>query len=229
MRPLVAFLLPFLLLVAAAGAAEVTYNRDIRPILSDNCVSCHGFDEQGRKADLRLDTFDGATESGAIVPGDVAASLLWERITSDDADEVMPPPETHKTLTAAQKDVLRRWIEAGAEYEPHWAFVPPAPVAPPAVAAVAWPRSDRDRFILARREQEGLAPAPEADRATLIRRVTLDLTGLPPTPAEVEAFLADESSQAYEKVVDRLLASPHYGERMAVDWLDAARYADTNG
>jgi hypothetical protein len=233
MRPLVAILLPFLrpflLVASAAGAAEVTYNRDVRPILSDNCFSCHGFDEKGRKADLRLDTFEGATESGAIVPGDAAASLLWERITSDDADEVMPPPETHKTLTAAQKDVLRRWIEAGAEYEPHWAFVPPGAVEPPAVAAAAWPRSDLDRFILARLEQEGLAPAPEADRATLIRRVTLDLTGLPPTPAEVEAFLADESPQAYEKVVDRLLASPHYGERMAVDWLDAARYADTNG
>ena len=233
MRPLVAFLLPFLLpflfLASAAGAAEVTYNRDVRPILSDNCFSCHGFDEKGRKADLRLDTFEGATESGAIVPGDAAASLLWERITSDAADEVMPPPETHKTLTAAQKDVLRRWIEAGAEYEPHWAFVPPMRPTPPLVQQSAWPRNEIDRFVLEKLEIAGLHPAPEADRPTLIRRLSIDLIGLPPLPAEIDAFVADTDPQAYERLVDRLLASPHYGERMALAWLDAARYADSNG
>jgi mono/diheme cytochrome c family protein len=229
--PFVAALVAILVALPAgsATAATPTYNRDIRPILSDNCFACHGFDEKGRKADLRLDTLEGATESGAIVPGDAAASTLWDRITADAPDEVMPPPESHKTLTPEQKDLLRRWIDAGAAYEPHWSFVPPARVAPPAVAAASWPRSDLDRFILARLEQEGLVPAPEADKAALIRRVTLDLTGLPPTLAQVDAFLADASPQAYEKVVDRLLASPHYGERMAVDWLDAARYADTNG
>jgi hypothetical protein len=222
------------LLVSSAGfGAEVSFNRDVRPILSDNCFYCHGTDAKERKAGLRLDTFEGATVETdgvrAIVPGDPANSAAWERILSDDPDEVMPPPKSHKKLSAAQKEILKRWIASGATYEPHWSLVPIRSFPVPAVKQPAWPRGDLDRFVLARVEAEGLAPAPEASKEVLIRRVTLDLTGLPPTPAEVEAFLRDTSGTAYETVVDRLLKSPHFGERMAVDWLDAARYADTNG
>jgi hypothetical protein len=227
-------LIPVLTLVHAGAAEPVHYNRDIRPILSDNCFSCHGFDPKARKADLRLDTPEGATavnddDLRAIVPGNVSQSTLWSRLNSTDEDEVMPPPKTHKTVTAAQKEKLRQWIQQGAKYEKHWSFEPLAPVKLPVVKAGAWPRNDLDRFILARLEKEGLTPSAEATKETLIRRVSLDLTGLPPTPAEVDAFAADVSPQAYEKVVDRLLKSPRYGERMAVDWLDAARYADSNG
>ncbi len=221
------------LVISSAAAQAPSYNRDVRPILSDNCFSCHGFDPKTREADLRLDTREGATADNdgtiAIVPGDVGKSALWKRIHSTDEDEVMPPPETHKKLTDAQKEILRRWIEQGAPYEKHWSFVPPAAEELPAVKQADWPRAELDRFVLARLEKEGLAPSPEAAKESLIRRVTLDLTGLPPTLEEVDAFLADASSDAYEKLVDRLLASPHYGERMAVDWLDGARYADTNG
>jgi hypothetical protein len=232
MKSTVSLLIPFVLASIAHGA-ELSFNREVRPILSDKCFACHGFDPKTRKADRRLDTFEGATAEidgvRAIVPGDVQASEAWLRIVSDDADEVMPPPKSHKKLTATEKATLRRWIEQGAKYEPHWAFVKIAPVPAPEVKRADWPRSALDRFILARLEAEGLAPSAEAERETLIRRVTLDLTGLPPTIAEVDAFLADASPTALEKVVDRLLASPHYGERMAVDWLDAARFADTNG
>ena len=222
------------LAVAAPHAAEpLRYNRDIRPILSDNCFSCHGFDPKHREAELRLDTAEGATADHdgvrAIVPGDVEKSELWVRLNHTDKDEVMPPPKSHKTVTAAQKEMLRSWIQQGAKYEPHWAFAPLAPVALPKTKRNGWARNDLDRFILARLESEGLAPSAEAARETLIRRVSLDLTGLPPTLAEVDAFLGDTSSQAFEKVVDHLLKSPLYGERMAVDWLDAARFADTNG
>jgi hypothetical protein len=218
----------------AAGAdSSVSFNRDIRPILSDNCFYCHGFDPKNRKADLRLDTPEGATAehdgSRAIEPGDLAHSELWERINSDDKDEMMPPPKAHKTVTAAQKETLKRWIEQGAKYQSHWSFIPVAPVDAPAVKRADWPRNEIDRFILARLENESLRPSPEASKATLIRRVTLDLTGLPPTLEEVQAFAADDSPQAYERVVDRLLRSPRFGERMAVDWMDAARYADTHG
>jgi mono/diheme cytochrome c family protein len=219
--------------MSAGIASEVSYNRDIRPILSDNCFACHGPDEKHRKADLRLDTFDGATADKdglrALVPGDPAKSELWARLNSPDEDEVMPPPKSHKTVTATQKTALRQWIEQGAKYEKHWSFVPLAPVKVPEVKHADWPRHEVDRFVLSRLEREGLAPSPEATRETLIRRATLDLTGLPPTLAEVDAFLADTSPGAYEKVVARLLKSPHFGERMAVDWLDAARYADSNG
>ncbi len=219
--------------ISSLRAQAPSYNRDIRPILSDNCFSCHGFDPKTREAGLRLDTREGATADHdgviAIVPGDLGKSALWKRIHSSDDDEVMPPPETHKKITDAQKETLRRWIEQGAPYEKHWSFVPPAAGELPAVKQADWPRGELDRFVLARLEAAGLAPSSEASKESLIRRVTLDLTGLPPTLPEVDAFLADTSPDAYEKVVDRLLASPAYGERMAVDWLDAARYADTNG
>jgi len=217
-----------------AIASEVlSFNRDVRPILSDNCFACHGFDPKTREAGLRLDTREGALADNdgviAIVPGNIKKSALWDRINSSDDDEVMPPPKTHKTLSSAQKKILRIWIEQGAPYEKHWSFVPPAAAAIPKVKNADWPHNPIDHFVLAKLEAKAIKPTPEADKETLIRRVTLDLTGLPPTLPEIEAFLADTSTDAYDKLVDRLLASPHYGERMAVDWLDAARYADTNG
>ncbi len=221
------------LALATLHAAEtkpsgpISFNRDIRPILSENCFACHGFDPKHRKADLRLDTFEGATEdrkgSRAIVPGDLENSDLWERINSDDPEEVMPPPKSHKpTLNAAQRQVLKTWIEQGATYEHHWSFEPPKTTAGIKGHPI-------DHFIQARLAAEKLAPSPVADPATLIRRVSLDLTGLPPTPQEVAAFVANPSADAYGKLVDRLLASPHYGERWGRWWLDQARYADSNG
>ena len=224
---------PLLLLTFAALAAEAApkldFNRDIRPILSDNCFACHGFDAKKRKADLRLDTPEGATAINdgvqAIKPGDPDGSELIKRLLTKDPEEVMPPPESHKKLTQAQIDTLRRWIAEGAAYRKHWSFEPP--VRPPVPAAKG--TSPIDAFLHAELSAQGLQPAPAADKARLLRRVTLDLTGLPPTPAEVEAFLADNSPQAYDKVVERLLASTRYGEHMARGWLDAARYADTHG
>jgi hypothetical protein len=224
------FLVPMAVL-CAGDLSVVRYNRDVLPILADQCFQCHGFDKANRKAGLRLDQREGAMaelESGAraIVPGDVNASALVERLFTSDTDEVMPPKKSGKTLTAAQKDVLKRWIEQGAKYEPHWAYVPPVMVEPPVVAAVTQPA---DRFIRARLAKEGIAPAPVADRATLIRRVTLDLTGLPPAPLEVDAFVSDARADAFERVVDRLLQSEHFGERWARWWLDLAHYADSDG
>jgi hypothetical protein len=218
----------------ASAADRLSYNRDIRPILSDNCFGCHGPDAHDRKGGLRLDAPQPdkpPTDSGlaAIVQGKPEESELIARILADDPDVIMPPPESNKTLSPAHKEMLRQWIAEGAAYEPHWAYLAPVRPDVPQVKHASWPKNDIDRFILARLEDEGLAPSPEADRFTLIRRLSLDLTGLPPTRAEAEAFLADASPDAYEKLVDRLLASPHYGERMAIDWLDAARYADTNG
>jgi hypothetical protein len=213
----------------AVGAERLSYNRDIRPILVENCLSCHGADSAGRKADLRLDLRDAAIASGAIVPGDPDSSPLLDRIHSDDPDEVMPPPATKKTLTADQKRLLARWIAAGAEYEPHWSFIPPRRPDPPAVRDQAWVRNPIDRFVLARLEQEGLAPAPEADRRTIARRLALDLTGLPPEPAVVEAFVADTRPDAYDRLVDAFLAMPEWGEHRGRHWLDYARYADTHG
>jgi hypothetical protein len=212
----------------------VDFNRQIRPLLSENCFRCHGPDEKERKAKLRLDRKEGLfgelREGGkAVVPGDAAASDLLQRVTANNPSERMPPPRTNKRLSAEQVELLRRWINQGARWSEHWAFVPPVRPALPAVRDRAWPRNPIDHFILARLEREGLRPSPEADRARLLRRVTLDLTGLPPTPAEVDALLADQSPDAYERAVDRLLKSPHYGERLAVDWLDAARFADTHG
>ena len=217
----------------AIAAEPVQFNRDVRPILSETCFACHGADKNNLKGRRRLDSFEGATaernDIRAIVPGDPDNSDLWVRVISGDEEELMPPRDSHKSLSAAQKETLKRWIAEGAHYQPHWAYVAPSRPAPPVVTAVNWARNDIDRFVLANLEKKKLVPAPEADRATLLRRVSLDLTGLPPTPAEIAAFLQDTSEGAYERVVDRLLRSPHYGERMAVDWLDAARYADTNG
>jgi hypothetical protein len=232
------------------AAKKLDFNRDIRPILSENCFQCHGFDEKARQAKLRLDQADSAYaehDSGKpIVPGHPEQSELWRRITSTDESEMMPPPDSHRALKPAQKETLKLWLEQGAPYAKHWSFIPPAKAPLPDVgeflrnshragASVGdtrlreWPRNEIDNFILARLAQENLNPSPEADRSTLIRRLSLDLTGLPPSAEEVEAFVADKDPNAYEKLVDRLLASPHFGERMALVWLDAARYADTNG
>ncbi len=219
--------------LAAAGNGEVDFQRQVRPILSDNCFLCHGPDKGTRMVDLRLDLKDGVLgerkNGRAVVPGKPDESLLIKRIYSENAAFRMPPVYSHKTLTQEQKDTLRRWIEQGAKWSQHWAFVPPKKAPLPDVKQPAWPRNEIDRFVLARMEASGLEPAPEAERRTLIRRVTFDLTGLPPTPEEVEAFVGDKSPRAYEKVVDRLLVSPHYGEHRAHYWLDAARYADSNG
>src|SRR5262245_5970606 len=213
---------------AARAADKVDFARDVLPILSDNCFTCHGPDKAARKADLRLDVREEAVKAEVIIPGQPGKSPLIRRIFSDNPRRQMPPPQAHKTLTSAQKGTLRRWIAEGAPYADHWAFVSPRRPPLPAVkgADSAWPRNAIDHFVLARLLRERLRPAPQADRATLLRRVTLDLTGIPPTPEEVDAFLADSSPRAYEKAVDRLLASPRYGERMVWEWLDAARYAD---
>ena len=234
MKPLGATALAFLLLLPAGAqdpARSVTapgriqFNRDVRPILADTCLACHGPDAKSRKADLRLDLKEGAFgeyEKGkiAVVPGQIERSELWKRISTADTSDLMPPPKSGKKLTPAQVGILKRWIEEGAPWQGHWAFEPvPALAGPPSI----------DDFIRARLKAEGLKPSPEADKATLLRRVTLDLTGLPPEPAELDAFVADASPNAYEKVVDRLLASPHYGEHMARFWLDLARYGDTHG
>jgi hypothetical protein len=214
------------------GQAEIRFNRDIRPILSNRCFKCHGPDL--KKAGLDLQTSEGATKelkSGevAIVPGKSAQSVLLQRVLEADDSKRMPPKGKGEPLSATQVKLLRAWIDQGAKYEPHWSYAKVERPALPKVKNAAWPRNGIDRFILARLEQEKLAPSPEADRATLVRRVTVDLTGLPPTLAEVDDALNDKSPEWYEKVVDRLLRSPHYGERQARPWLDLARYADTNG
>ncbi len=214
----------------AAEPAPLSFSKDIRPILSDKCFACHGFDPKTRKAELRLDTAEGAfgqAESGAVAirPGKPEDSELWSRIQTTDPDEIMPPRKSHKTMTPAEKQILRAWIGQGAPYQKHWAFA--APRRPPVPAGAH--ANPIDAFIARRLKREGLLPSPESDRTTLIRRVTLDLTGLPPSPAEVDAFLADSSAQAYERVVDRLMATRDYAERRAQDWLDLARYADTRG
>jgi hypothetical protein len=215
-----------------AAGKPVDFDREVRPILSDRCFACHGPDEKRRMANLRLDTEDGlfAHRSGydIVAPSDPARSRLVARISGAGFPR-MPPPQAAPALTEAQIAVIRQWIEEGAKWERHWAFVPPERPALPAVRDEKWPRNPIDYFVLARLEREGLKPAPEADRATLLRRLSFDLTGLPPTTAEIDAFLADKSRDAYEKQVDRLLALPEYGERMASEWLDLARYADTHG
>jgi len=230
-------ILPVLLGVAAAAPPKASapvrlrYNRDVRPILAENCFTCHGPDSAARKAGLRLDKFAEASMDrgghAAIVKGKPEASEVIKRVTG--IGPIMPPAPGHKRLTTQQVAVLKRWIAEGAEYEMHWAYQPPVRPALPAVKNAAWVRNPIDRFILARLEKEGLTPAPEADRRTLARRVSLDLTGLPPEPADVEAFIADKSPNAYEKLVDKYLASPRWGEHRGRYWLDAARYADTNG
>ncbi|HEY2584368.1 MAG TPA: DUF1549 domain-containing protein, partial [Tepidisphaeraceae bacterium] len=222
-------------LTAPLRAAErVDFDRQIRPILSDNCYKCHGPDEGSRKAKLRLDTKDGGAfrvkdGKAVLAPGKSGQSQLVRRISSSDPEFVMPPPDSHRTLTAAQIALIRAWVDQGAKWELHWAFVPPTRPTIPQVADASWCRNEIDRFVLASLEKEKLTPAPEASKETLVRRVSLDLTGLPPTPKELDDFLNDSSPNAYEKVVDRLLASPRYGERMATMWLDLARYADTHG
>jgi hypothetical protein len=249
--------LPAVLVAAIASPAvaavpeTIRFNRDVRPILSNNCFYCHGPDPKHREADLRLDTADGALAM-AVVPGKPDESPLIERVTSHDDDTRMPPPASKKgKLTEEQVAILRRWIEQGAKYEGHWAFLPLANADPPAVKDEPWIKNPIDRFVLARLEQEGIRPSPEADAATLIRRVSLDLTGLLPTPEEVAAFVQEfspsrplgvslsesevekarmrDSERAYAALVERLLASPHYGERWGRHWLDQARYADSSG
>jgi Protein of unknown function (DUF1553)/Protein of unknown function (DUF1549)/Planctomycete cytochrome C len=223
----------FTLTIAVQSASaddKIAFNRDIRPILTNNCFKCHG--PAGRKGGFRLDLRDEATKparSGAvpIVPGKSADSELVKRIFASAKDEVMPPPATHKSLKAAEKDLIQKWIDEGAVYQKHWSFESPVKVAPP--LTVQAPANPIDAFIAARLKLEGFTLSPEADRSTLIRRVSFALTGFPPTPAEVNAFLADTSTDAYEKMVDRYLASKHYGEEMARHWLDIARYGDTHG
>jgi hypothetical protein len=221
-----------MLAIGGAGAAEtprVQFNRDIRPILADKCFQCHGPDGAQRKAELRLDVESSAKADGAIVPGQATDSELHRRITAADPEERMPPAATGKKLSPVEIELLTRWIDEGARWEKHWSLIAPLRPVPPPVRVAGWVRNPIDAFVLARLEAVGMAPSTEADRATLVRRVTLDLTGLPPTPEEVDAFAADERPDAYERVVDRLLRSPRYGERMASRWLDAARYADTSG
>jgi hypothetical protein len=218
----------------SSESSPVAFNRDIMPILSNACFTCHGPDAPARKAGLRLDAREIAKSvlpSGkiAILPGDPSQSALVERIFSDDPDEQMPPPESGKDLSAHDRSRLVQWIAEGAPWEDHWAFIPPSKPPVPAVSHSVWPRNPIDNFVLARLEEEGLAPSAEADRNTLIRRLALDLTGLPPAPDEVTAFVDDDRPDAYARLVDRFLDSPRYGENMARYWLDLARYADTNG
>lgn len=221
-------------LAGLQAGTPVDFNREIRPVLSEHCYACHGPDDGKRKAGLRLDEQESALaplKSGhrAIVPGHPESSSLVQRLTTRDADDLMPPPAHGKPLQPAQIELLTRWVKEGAPWRRHWSFIPPEKPPLPSVRRSSWPSNPIDRFVLAKLEQAGLAPTADADKSTLLRRVTFDLTGLPPTPEEVDAFQSDRSSQAYERVVDRLLASPRYGERMAVQWLDLARYADTAG
>ena len=213
----------------AAAQEKLQYNRDVRPILAENCFACHGPDSAARKADLRLDQRQVAVDATAIVPGKPDESELLRRVLSTDAEEMMPPPKSNKKLTAAQKETLRQWLAEGAEYQPHWSFLAPQRPEIPAVKDPGWIRNPIDSFILAKLEERGLKPAPEADRRTLARRLSLDLTGLPPAPKLVDDFVNDASPGAYERLVDELLQSKHWGEHRGRYWLDAARYADTHG
>ena len=225
-------LFPYLLvfcLPLVVFAESLNFNRDIRPILSENCFYCHGVDGNKREADLRLDLREDAIEGGAIVPGDLEESEMYYRIHSTEEDEIMPPPDSNRILSSEQKKILDRWILEGAKYERHWAFVAPQEKTPPKVKQADWVRNPIDSFVLEKQEENNLSPSPEARKETLVKRLYADLIGLPPSPEEVDAYVKDTSSGAYEKVVDHLLASPHYGERMAMEWLDAARYADSNG
>ena len=214
---------------------KIDFNFHVKPILSDRCYACHGPDKENQEADLRLDTPEAAFaalasgEGHAIVPSKLGRSEVYHRIVSDDPNFVMPPPESHLQLTVEEKAILTMWIEQGAEYKPHWAFIKPEKPELPTSENEEWPNSPIDNFVLTRLEREGLTPAEEADKETLIRRLSFDLTGLPPTLEEIDRFLADDSPDAYEKLVDRLLQSPAYGERMAVNWMDVARYADSDG
>ena len=225
-----------LLSLSALTAEDLRFNRDIRPILSENCFYCHGQDPKHREAGLRLDLRAEATKANdgviAIVPGHPEKSEMLKRLLSHDADEQMPPPESNRKVTPAQIELIRRWIAQGAPYEKHWSFVPPEKASAPQVADTGWARQPFDRFVLAKLEAEKLKPSPEAKPATWLRRASFDLTGLPPTPTEIAAFEADAAKRgepAYRAAARRLLASPRFGERLAQDWLDVARYADTHG
>jgi hypothetical protein len=230
------FVLAFAAVGFGADNHRLSYGRDVRPILSENCFPCHGQDSKKRMAGLRLDSFEGATSDrgghAALVPGDPAKSAIYTRITADQAARRMPPAASNRHLTADQIAILRRWIEDGGRYEKHWAFVPPVRPPLPEVADRAWVKQPIDAFVLSRLEAEGLHPSHEASPAVWLRRASLDLIGLPPSPAELDAFVAGVAAhgeEAYAAAADRLLASPRYGERMAIDWLDVARYADTHG
>ena len=216
-----------------AALGEIDFNFHVKPILSQNCYACHGPDAATREADLRLDMPSGAyaerEDLPAVAPGQPDSSLLYVRITALDEDEVMPPPESHKSLSDLDIAILKKWIEEGAVYKEHWAFIPPVRPDTPSPRRQKWVQNEIDAFVLATMEQQRFKPSPEAEKRTLIRRLSFDLTGLPPSPAQVDAFLADDTDGAYETLVDRLLASPHFGERMALHWMDLARYADTNG
>lgn len=222
----------------AAVPSQIEFNRDVRPILSNTCFKCHGPDADNNQSKLRLDLRDFAIEPHVnkagrkitgIVPGKPEESEVWMRLTSSDPVKIMPPPDALHQVTEQDRAVIKRWIEQGAEYQPHWAYIKPRKVAPPAVAPTGFARNAIDQFIVRELEDQGITPHPEADRATLLRRVSLDLVGLPPTPAELGMFLADDRSDAYEHAVDRLLSSPHFGERMAVPWLDLVRFSDSVG
>jgi hypothetical protein len=232
----VSLLVAFAAAARADGPDPVDFNFHVKPILSDRCFNCHGPDEGNRQADLRLDTKEGlftavadGEGSQVVKPGEPEASALYVRISAGDEDLRMPPPDSKLELSPEEIATLRRWIEQGAPWKPHWSFIPLAEVAVPEVRHRAWPKNEIDRFILARLEREGLLPAPQAGRERLVRRLSFDLTGLPPTLEEIDRFLADDREDAYERLVDRLLDSQRFGERLAVDWLDVARYADTYG
>lgn len=215
--------------VRAAEPDKLEFNRDIRPILADACFACHGVDGAARQADLRLDLRQSAIDSGALEPGKPGESSLVDRVLTADPERIMPPLKTHKKLTDAQKETLRKWVEQGAEYQPHWSLIAPKKTEPPAVKNNQWVRNPIDQFILARLEANGLSPAPEADLNTLARRASLDITGLPPTAAQLAELRADTSPQAYENYVDRLMNTPEWGEHRGRYWLDYARFADTHG
>ena len=216
-----------------AAEKKIEFNRDIRPILSENCYACHGPDSGARKAGLRLDTEEGAKSSrkgsSAVVSGKAMESELYKRIIATDAHELMPPPKSNKKLDENQKALLKRWIDEGAKWEGHWAFLSVKKPAVPKAEDAAFVKNPIDNFILEKQRENSLGHSKEADKITLIRRLCFDLTGLPPTPEQLKNFLADNSAKAYETLVDQLLASPHYGERMAVFWLDLVRYADSVG
>lgn len=222
------FLIFLALLGSISAESKISFNDQILPILSDKCYHCHGPDEKKREADLRLDTFEGAVKGKALVPGRPDKSEMIARIHTDDEDDIMPPEDSSLKLSAKEKALLSQWIKEGAVYEKHWLFTPVKKANPPAVQD-KWPQNPIDNFVLARLQNEGLSPSKEADKHTLIRRLSLDLTGMPPTPQEIENFINDKSPQAYEKAVDRLLKSDQYAEHMTAWWLDGARYADTDG
>ena len=215
---------------------KIDYNLHVKPVLSDKCFSCHGPDKAKQKAGLRLDiasfAYAALPESPgkvAIEPGSLQGSELFHRIVSDDPEYKMPSQKSHLSLSATEKAILVKWIEQGAQYKPHWAFVAPEKPAVPSAGGDRWAINPIDHFIAQKLEQEKMKPSAEADKSLLLRRLSLDLTGLPPTTEELDAFINDASANAYERQVDRLLQSPHYGEKMAVDWLDLARFADSHG